>query len=63
MKIYLLKFLLANKIKNLPTGKASASNDIPVSIMTEAIDIYCPKLTQIMNDCLKKKNAEITLKC
>ena len=55
MKIYLLKFLLANKIKNLPTGKASASNDIPVSIMTEAIDIYCPKLTQIMNDCLKKK--------
>ena len=45
----------------------SVSNNIPVSIMKETIEPYCPKLTQIMNDCLKKKkipdvprNAEIT---
>ena len=54
-------------IKNLLTGKGSASNDIPVSIMKEAIDAYCPKVTQIMNYCLKNnffldtlKNGEIT---
>ena len=50
-------------IKNLLTGKGSAS----VSIMKEAIDAYCPKVTQIMNYCLKNnffldtlKNGEIT---
>ena len=48
----------ANAIKNLPTGKASVSNYIPVSIMKETIDAYCPKLTQIINHILK--NAEIT---
>ena len=41
---------VANAIKNLPTGKVSVSNDIPVSIMKETK--YCPKLTQIMNECL-----------
>ena len=57
---------VANAIKNLPTGKASVSKGISVSIMKETIDAYCPKLTQIMNDCLKNnffpdilKNAEI----
>ena len=44
---------VANAIKNLPTGMTSVSNNIPVSIMKEAIEPYCPKLTQIMNDCLK----------
>ena len=33
---------VANAIKNLPTGKASVSNDIPVSVMKETIDAYCP---------------------
>ena len=36
--------------------------------MKETTDVYCPKLTQIMNNCLKKiffspdilKNAEVT---
>ena len=58
---------VANAIKNLPSGKASVSDDILVSPMKEIIDAYCPKLTQIMNDCLKNnffpdiiKNAEIT---
>ena len=57
---------VANAIKNLPTGKASVSNGISVSITKETIDAYCPKLTQVMNDCLKNnffpdilKNAEI----
>ena len=44
---------VANAIKNLPTGKASVSNDIPVSIMKETFDAYRPNLTQIMNDCMK----------
>ena len=53
---------VTNTIKNL---KVSVSNDIPVSIMKEAIDAYCPKLTQIMSNCLTNnffpdivKNAE-----
>ena len=41
------------RVKNLSTGKASVSNDTPVSIMKKTIDAYCPNLTQIMNDCLK----------
>ena len=45
---------VANAIKNLPTGKAIVSNDILVSIMKENIDAYCPKLTEIMSDCLTK---------
>ena len=44
---------VAKAITNLPTDKASISNDIPVSIMKETINAYCPKLIQIMNDCLK----------
>ena len=58
---------VANSIKNLPTGKASVSNDTPVSIMKETTVTYCPKLTQIINDYLKNnffsdllKIAEIT---
>ena len=58
---------IANALKNLSTGKASVSNDLPVSIMKEAIDVYCPRLTKIMNDRLKNnsfsdilKNAEKT---
>ena len=54
---------VANIIKNLPTGTASVSNHVPVTI-----DTYSPKLTQIMIDCLRNnffpdilKNAEITL--
>ena len=56
-----------NAKKNLPTGKTSVSNNNPVSITKETIDAYCPKVTQIMIDCLKNnffpdilKNAEIT---
>ena len=45
--------VVANAIKNLPIDNASASNDIPVSIMKETIDAYYRKLTQIINDCLK----------
>ena len=44
---------VANETKNLSTGKASVSNYIPMSIMKETTDAYCPKVTQIMNDCLK----------
>ena len=53
---------VANAIKNLPTGKASASNYIPVTIMKKTIDE-----TQIINDYLKNnffpdilKTVEIT---
>ena len=52
---------------NLPTGKASVSNDIPVSIMKATTIAYYPKLMQVMNYCLKNiffpdilKNAEKT---
>ena len=45
--------VVGNAIKNLPTGKASVSNDILVSIMKETIDACRLKLTQIMDDCLK----------
>ena len=40
-------------VKNLPTGKASVSNDISASVMKETIEAYCPKLTQTINDYLK----------
>ena len=33
---------VTNAIKNLPTGKASVSDDIPVFITKETIDTYCP---------------------
>ena len=66
-KIIFAEDAVANAIKNLPTGKASVSNDIPVFIIKETIDVYSQKITQIMNDCLKNnffpdilKNAEIT---
>ena len=58
--------MVGNAVKNLPAGKTSVSNDIPVSIMKETIDAYRLKLKQVMNDCLKNnffpdilKNAEI----
>ena len=55
---------VANVIKNLPAEKASISNDIPVSTMKETIDAYCPKLTQIINDCLKNNfSPDILKKC
>ena len=44
---------VANAIKNLSTSKVSVSIDIPVSVMKETIDTYCPKLTQIMNNYFK----------
>ena len=66
-KIIFAEDAVANAIKNLPAGKASVSNDIPVFIIKETIDVYSQKITQIMNDCLKNnffpdilKNAEIT---
>ena len=66
-KIIFVEDAVATTIKNLPTGKASVSNDIPVFIIKETIDVYSQKITQIMNDCLKNnffpdilKNAEIT---
>ena len=66
LKSLLKTDLIANALKNLLAGKASVSNDISVSIITETIDAYCQKLTQIMNDSLKNnifpnilKNAEI----
>ena len=40
---------IGNVIKNLLTGKASVSNDIPITLMKKIIDSYCPKLKQIMN--------------
>ena len=45
--------MVVNAVKNLPAGKTSVSNDIPVSIMKATIDTYCLKLKQVMNDCLK----------
>ena len=32
---------------------AAKKNYMAVSFMKETIYVYCPKLTQIMNDCLK----------
>ena len=58
---------MQTQFRNLPTGKASVWNDITASVMKETIDAYCPKLTQIINDCLRNDfipdiltNAEIT---
>ena len=36
---------IANAMKNLATGKATVSNDIPVAIMNETINAYCPVIT------------------
>lgn len=47
------KYTVVNAIKNLPTSLANFPNNIPIPIMTETVDAYCPKLTQIVNDCLK----------
>ena len=44
---------VANAIKNIPTGMASISTNTIVFIIKETLDAYCPKLTQIMNGCLK----------
>ena len=64
---FFIEDTFVNAIKNLSTGKANVSNHIPVSIMKETIDAYCPKLIQIINYCLENnivpdilKNSEIT---
>ena len=44
---------VANAFKNIPTGMASISTNTIVFIIKETLDAYCPKLTQIMNGCLK----------
>ena len=44
---------VAKTIKNIPTGMASISNNTIVFIIKGTLDAYCPKLTQIMNGCLK----------
>ena len=44
---------VANTIKNISTGMASISTNTIVFIIKETLDAYCPKLTQIMNGCLK----------
>ena len=45
---------IIDAIKKLPSNKASISNDIPVSVMTQFANRYCGKLTNILNDCLKE---------
>ena len=64
---FFIEDTFVNAIKNLSTRKANVSNHIPVSIMKETIDAYCPKLIQIINDCLENnispdilKNSETT---
>ena len=54
-------------ISNLPQNKATISNDIPVTILKDSLQIYSGKLTEILNNCLEHqifpdvlKKAEIT---
>ena len=42
-------------IFKLPTNTASASSDILKSISKQSVHVYCAKLTNITNDCLKNK--------
>ena len=39
-------------IKKLPGNKATALNDIPVSVLKESISAYHEKLTDIFNNCI-----------
>ena len=41
-------------VKNLPSNKASISNDIPISIIKNFATCCCEKLANILNDCLKE---------
>ena len=45
---------IIDAIKTLPSNKASTSNDILVSVMKQFANCYCEKLTNILNDYLKK---------
>lgn len=47
------KDTVVNAMRNLPTSLANFPNNIPNPIVTETVDAYCPKLTQIVNDYLK----------
>ena len=54
MKIFFYKARNALTIKYLPSDKARVLNDIPGSILNEAIAVYNPRVTQIMKCYLKK---------
>ena len=45
--------------KELPSNKASISNDIPISIKKNFATCYCENLASIFNDCLKKTSFRI----
>ena len=56
-----------NVILKLPTNKVSMSNDNPITILKQPVNVYYPKLTEIMNKCFKRemfpdnlKNAQTT---
>ena len=56
-----------NVILKLPKNKASMSNDNPITILKQPVNVYYPKLTEIMNKCFKRemfpdnlKNAQTT---
>ena len=58
---------VTNVILELPTNKASLSDDIPISISKQSVHVQCTKLTSVMSNRLKKKtfldilkNAQIT---
>ena len=42
-------------ISKLPTNKPSVPNDTLVFIPKQPLHVYCSKLTNIMNGCLKNK--------
>ena len=45
---------ITEAVKNLPSNKASISNNIPISIIKNFATCYCEKLASIFNDCLKE---------
>ena len=47
---------VTNVILELPTNKASLSDDIPISISKQSVHVQCTKLTSVMSNRLKKKN-------
>ena len=44
-----------NFISKLPTNKPSVPNDTLAFIPKQSLRVYCSKLTNIMNGCLKNK--------
>ena len=40
---------VGNRIKNLPPREARVSNNIPISTIKKAFDLYYPKIKQIRN--------------